>query len=80
MRNLCSLVTKLVASAFHAFVQSRLKAELSDPDIVLMPGSSDAAVNNKPALVGRRPLRESQTVPIQWTRFPQSDVPTIGVL
>lgn len=42
-----SLVTKMVVRAFHAFVQQRLKAELSDPEVILMCHSTNAADENQ---------------------------------
>jgi hypothetical protein len=60
MTNLNSLVTRMVARAFNAFVQDRLKAELSDPEVILMLDSTDAAVEKKLAPKRERQLRESQ--------------------
>jgi hypothetical protein len=78
MTNLNSLVTRMVARAFHAFVQSRLKAELSDPEIILMPASTDAAVEQKRTPKRQRQLRASQAAPIHWAECSRADLPTIA--
>ena len=80
MRNLNSLVTRMVARAFHAFMQGRLKAELPDSEINLKPVSIGSAVEKKLAPKRQRQLRESQAAPIRWSEFSQADLPTIGVL
>lgn len=79
MTNLNSLVTRMVARAFHAFVQGRLKAELlSDPEIILMPASTDAAVEQKRTPKRQRQLRASQAAPIHWAECSRADLPTIA--
>ena len=78
MTNLSSLVTRMVARAFHAFVQGRLKAELSDPEIILMPASTDAAVEQKRTPKRQRQLRASQAAPIHWAECSRADLPTIA--
>ena len=83
MRNLNSLVTRMVARAFHAFVQGRLKAELPDFEFNLKPAStaSTASAAEKKLVPKRqRQLRESQAAPIRWTEYSPADLPTIGVL
>lgn len=78
MTNLNSLVTRMVARAFHAFVQGRLRAELSDPEFILMSDSTDTAVKNKMAPKRERQLRESQAAPIHWAECSRADLPTIA--
>jgi len=80
MRNLNSLVTRLVARAFHAFVQGRLRAELPDSEIDLNPSSTDSAVEKKPAPKRQRQTRESQAAPFHWAECSRAELPTIGVL
>ena len=80
MTNLNSLVTRMVARAFHAFVQDRLKAELSDPEVILMLDSTDAAVEKKLAPKRERQLRESQATPSHWAECSCADLSTIEVL
>ena len=80
MRNLLSLVTRMVAKAFHTFVQDRLKAEIADPEVILMRDSTDAAVENKREPKRQRQLRDSPAAPIHWAGFSQLAPPTIGVL
>ena len=78
MTNLNSLVTRMVARTFHAFVQSRLKAELSDREVILMPASTDVAVEHKLSPKSQRQLRESQAAPIHWAECSRADLPTIA--
>ena len=80
MRNLNSIVTRMVARAFHAFVQGRLKAELPDSDFNPRPDSSAAAVEQKSAENRPRQIRGSERSPIHWTEYSRADLPTIGVL
>lgn len=80
MTNLNSIVTGMVARAFHAFVQGRLKVELSDREIILMTAPTDTAVEEKLASKCKRQPRESQAAPIHWAECSRANLPTIGVL
>ena len=80
MKTLLSLVTRILAGAFHAFVQGRLKAEVSDPETTLTRDSTGTAVEKNHTSKRQRPLRESQATPIHWAEFSHSNLPTIGVL
>lgn len=80
MKTLLSLMTKMVARAFHAFVQGRLRAEVSDPDIIPLRDSIDPAVENRLAPQRQRQPRESKATPIHWAELSPSSLPTIGVL
>ena len=80
MKNLITLVTRMVARLFHVFVQGRLKAEMSDPEVSFMPGSTDVGVEKKLAPKRQRKFGESRATPVRWAEYSHSDLPVIGVL
>ena len=87
MRILVSLVKRTAVGAFHAFVRSRLQAEMGNPEFVFPRNSAKspgevqpAPVENKPPPKPERPVRKSPAAPIPWAGFAPLDMPTIGVL
>ena len=76
-----SLVTKVLVKTFHAFCQGRLKAEMSDPEVVLTRDANDTSTNGQPSSPPRRrKVAETHAAPIKWAEFSSADLPTVGLL
>ena len=87
MRNLVSLVTKVVARTFHSFVQGRLRAEMYDAELILRRDPTEEVVQEESTPKRQpqsqpecRPQRQPTTVPRALSEGWYFQLPTVGVL
>ena len=78
MRILVSRVTKLMARAFHSFVQSRLRAEMFDAELILRRDPPEEVVQEEsPAIAAISKMKFCPKVGIfscQWSEFFRSRI------